>query len=906
MKGLRKLLLLLVSVSLLLQFTWVSGVTSAQEGQGDDLQNSLVQELQGLTEGKVRISTHAKTGKVRFIGTELSNPIPQPATLKASARPEEAARGFLSKYGELFGLVNPSRELTVIRRKTVEGGRSFVRFQQVYQGIPIMGGELIVQTGPTKNSVISANGEILPDISLDVTPTIAASSAQETALNVVVKEYGIEPGVLGVSEPELWIYNPIIMGMNDSFTALVWRIEVASSELYPVRELVLVDAHLGAVALHFNQIDTAKYREVYDTACSSSLPGDLVRSEGDIPTEDTDQDNAYDYSGDTYDFYSTEHGRDSMDNAGMIIISTVDYDPDGGCDYQNAFWNGSQLVFGTGYATADDVVAHELTHGVTQYESNLYYYMQSGAINEALSDIWGEFVDLSNGADAPADKWLMGEDLPGGAIRSMKDPTLFGDPDKMTSSNYYGGYLDEGGVHTNSGVADKAAYLMVDGTTDEPGGIFNGYTITGMGISDTADVWYEAQTNLLTSGSDYADLYDYLQQAAINLGYSSNDRQTVTDAVDATEMDQQPTNGAATEAPICATGPPYNLWVDDLEDTGSGNWTSGSDIGTDEWYYPQNPNSYSFPATYATSGVYNFWGYDQAAQADYYIAMTSDVTLPSGAYMHFNHSYQFEIGSYDGGVVEYSIDGGTNWLDAGSLFTDNGYNGTVTGLGNPANYSPLEGQSAFVNFSNGYISSRLDLSTLAGESIRFRFRIGTDVGTWNYGWFIDDIRIYICGTPTTTSSDTSGNEKNQFVPGETVYVRGSGLHPNRTYKLWIQDNPVAEGKSLATGEDPSGAQETVTTGPDNANESGGFPATAVWVIPPGANITHAEYDIVADKQSDGGNTGRYNTASDGIDDATVVGITAPIPEASTLILLMTGLLFLFAIFYLRRRREKLM
>ncbi len=898
MRILVRVLVMLALLALIAQYAWILGITSADGAEESVLQNALVDELRDLTDGKVRISTHAKTGKVRFIGTEPKHPVPQPEALGLGAAPEHAARGFIARYGELFGLSNQSRELTVVRSRMVGSGRSFTRFQQVYQGIPIIGGELIIQVSSTKNNIISANGEILPDVSLDTTPAVPASNAQEAALNVVVKEYGIEPGALRVSEPELWIYNPILLGMNEDLTTLVWRMEVESVELLPVRELVLVDAHLGAVALHFNQIDTAKDRKVYDTACSSSLPGDLVRSEGQGSTGDTDQDNAYDYSGDTYDFYSTEHGRDSIDDAGMTIISTVDYDDDGigNCNYANAFWNGSQIVYGRGWASADDIVAHELTHGITQYESNLYYYMQSGAINEALSDIWGEFVDLGNGAgnDDPGVRWQIGEDLSIGAIRNMSNPTPFGDPDKMTSSNYYCGSSDSGGVHTNSGVANKAAYLMVDGAT------FNGYTVTGMGISQTADVWYEAQTNLLTSASDYADLYDYLQQAAINLGYSSADRQTVTDAVDATEMNQQPTSCTATEAPICATGSPYNLWVDDLEDTGSGNWTSAAITGSNEWYYPQNPNPYSYDATYATSGVYNLWGYDQGSKADYYIAMTSDVTLPSDAYMHFNHAYRFDNGEWDGGVVEYSTDSGSNWNDAGSLFTDNGYNGTIKTLANPTQRNPLAGRDAFVNYSNGYISSRLDLSSLAGQSIRFRFRIGTDYTVDDYGWFIDDIRFYTCGTPTLTSSDSGGNEINVFTPGQTVYVKGSGLHPNRAYKLWIQDEPVSEEELLSAGEDPSGAQVTVTTGPDNGNASGGFPPTAIWAIPADTPITHNEYDIVADKQSDAGNTGRYNVASDGIDSATVVGMVAPIPELPTSILLLTGLAALASYFVLRK------
>ncbi len=160
----------------------------------------------------------------------------------------------------------------------------------------------------------------------------------------------------------------------------------------------------------------------------------------------------------------------------MKLISTADYcDPAATCPYANAFWNGTQMAYGDGFAQADDVVGHELTHGVTDHESRLFYYYQSGAINESLSDVWGEFVDLSNttGTDTATTRWQMGEDVPGfGAIRDMEDPTLFGDPDRMRSPNYYGGEDDGGGVHYNSGVNNKAAFLMTDG------GSFNGRTVT--------------------------------------------------------------------------------------------------------------------------------------------------------------------------------------------------------------------------------------------------------------------------------------------------------------------------------------------------------------------------------------------------------------------------------------------
>ncbi len=212
------------------------------------------------------------------------------------------------------------------------------------------------------------------------------------------------------------------------------------------------------------------------------------------------------------------------------------------------------MVYGAGFAAADDVVAHELTHGVTENESNLFYYMQSGAINESFSDIWGEFVDLTyDGAfdnDTAGARWYLGEDVPVyGAIRNMANPPEFGDPDKMSSANYYCGSADYGGVHWNSGVGNKAAYLIADG------GVFNGFTVTGIGILKAAKIFYEAQTRMLTSAADYQDLAESLSQACNNLvgtsGITSANCANVREAIAAVEMTKQPTSCAANEAPVC-------------------------------------------------------------------------------------------------------------------------------------------------------------------------------------------------------------------------------------------------------------------------------------------------------------------------------------------------------------------
>ena len=281
---------------------------------------------------------------------------------------------------------------------------------------------------------------------------------------------------------------------------------MTSEDLAPVRQFVLVDAVTGKVILTFNQIHQVKERVVYDKNNNFSsltlpgLPAELKRGEGAPASGIADVDAAYLYSGNTYDFYLNIHGRDSMDDHGMQLINTVRYCGSSGlCPYQNAFWDGQQMVYGDGYAQAEDVVAHELTHGVTDRTSGLFYYMQSGAINESFSDMWGEFVQQQNNPPSAADKWLLGETLrgSGGPFRSMKNPPAYSDPDKMTSALYQCGSgsagTDNGGVHRNSGINNKAAFLMTDG------GSFNGRTVAGLGLLKVAKIYYYAQTNLLNS-----------------------------------------------------------------------------------------------------------------------------------------------------------------------------------------------------------------------------------------------------------------------------------------------------------------------------------------------------------------------------------------------------------------------
>jgi Zn-dependent metalloprotease len=717
--------------SAFIAMTFFCGAAMAGEGSTSLLggeHQSLINQLKQGTRDQVRITTNAKTGRVSYIGADPAHAIRQPAGLSGKPTPEKAARGFLSVYGPLFGLKDQAQELQVMRTKQADRGRSFVRFQQYYGGIPVFGGETIVQVDSSSN-IISAHSKLLPDIGGDTSPSITPQAAAATAVDIFIKayqkQYQFDAASLQVSTPELWIYNPLLVGFTKDVTYLVWRIEITPQQLLPIREMVLVDAVDGRVVLHFNQNPTAEDRQIYNNYndYTQGLQDNLVRSEGDPVTGIADVDHAYDYAGSTYDFYYNHFGRDSLDGAGMTLISTTRYCPAPFpyCPYANAFWNGSQMVYGEGYASADDVVGHEMTHGVTEYESNLTYLNESGAINESLSDIFGEFIDLTNvlGNDSTGVRWLIGEDLPGGAIRSMKNPPSYGNPDKMGSTKYSCSTCDQGGVNTNSGVGNKAAYLMTDG------GAFNGIKVTGLGIDKVAQIYYEAQTNILTSTSDYDDLANALWQGCMDLvGGTCYDGTTITyedctqvaNAVNAVEM-------MYLTSP--SPRPPMNIvqnagFEDGLSQTA---WTVSSSGGHDLITY--------FPK-YAACGDYGAWlgGYANEVDSLYQdITIPADATLAQLQFWYWIWPYNSVWGVHDKMAVEIR-DTSDNLLK------------TVVTFSNRNAYDYWKKSSLY------------NLLAYKGQTIRLRFYATT---TYSTSFFVDDIVLKVAGISTPAVATFSIN-----------------------------------------------------------------------------------------------------------------------------------------------------
>lgn len=248
-----------------------------------------------------------------------------------------------------------------------------------------------------------------------------------------------------------------------------WKNLITTEQLRGKREVTII-------LPQYRRRSARLHRTIYDAENDEKLPGLITRSEGQMRDRGGQTvTEAWNYSGVTYDFFNKIFHRNSIDDNGMDLDSTVHF----GEDYNNAFWSGTQMVYGDGdgdiferFTKCIDVVGHELTHGITQYEAALEYNSQPGAINESISDVFGSLIkQFFKKQTVDKADWLIGDGLftgrvKGEAIRSMKDPgnayddPIVGkDPQKDHITEYDPTESDNHGVHINSGIPNKAFYL---------------------------------------------------------------------------------------------------------------------------------------------------------------------------------------------------------------------------------------------------------------------------------------------------------------------------------------------------------------------------------------------------------------------------------------------------------------
>ena len=263
--------------------------------------------------------------------------------------------------------------------------------------------------------------------------------------------------------------------------------------------------------------DVGGERRVYDCGNTwTQQSGDPARGETDPAVGDEDVDLVWNFAGNVRDYFTEVLGRDSIDNLGMDLILNVHY----GDGYMNAFWDGSQMTFGDGdgkvfssFAGSLEVAAHELCHGVTEFTAGLDYYSQSGALNEHFSDVFGSaIVQHAANDDAGQADWLIGNEIVGPtlfgeSLRSMQAPgsaydnSLLGtDPQPSHMSHYFQGPEDHQGVHINSGIPNRAFYLVA----------------MDKGTPDAGRVWYHALQNLWPTAA-FEDALEVIVESARTL-----------------------------------------------------------------------------------------------------------------------------------------------------------------------------------------------------------------------------------------------------------------------------------------------------------------------------------------------------------------------------------------------------
>ncbi|MDI1447307.1 M4 family metallopeptidase [Polyangium sp. 6x1] len=457
---------------------------------------------------------------------------------------EAISRAHIAINLDKLGLTS-EEDVAVKRVRLDELSLAHTRMQQKFKGVPVFEGEAIVhldRNGQLSSVTDGFVKHVRRDLS--VKPTLS----EKQAIGVALDRYGCESCLTAAPEVDLLVMRH--EGQDHlAYRVRLRRIDSTRETAMPV---IFLDAHSGEEIHRYDNLQTAQGSSLYSgtvTIGTSSAAGkyyleDLTRKVGTFTYSNgtstvyrlSDTDNIWSGSDQrvmvdaqygaamVYDYYKNVHGRNGIDGAGGptaytaanggagLISSVIRYST----SYNNAFWDGSKMTYGDGDGStfsplvSVDIAAHEMTHGVTEYEADLTYENESGALNESWSDVFGALVERYVYGES-ADTWKIGEDCytpgtAGDALRYMDTPhnasnsgyTSNDDPDHY--SERYTGTEDNGGVHINSGIPNHAFYLLAKGGTHH----LSGVKVTGIGADDAGKIWYKALADYMTASTNFA------------------------------------------------------------------------------------------------------------------------------------------------------------------------------------------------------------------------------------------------------------------------------------------------------------------------------------------------------------------------------------------------------------------
>lgn len=465
-------------------------------------QKKAVERLKGISPD-IDFFGDVQTKNPKFIKGTLSKPSAEDA--------ETIARKFLDENRNLLDMPEGLEEkLEVSLKETDKQGFNHILFQQNLNGIPVFEGSTQVHIN-AKGEVVAYKDYRVARVDIPLDPSITKDSAIETALKDVDTEEGnIE------SDARLTLY-------RDSGKELHLALEV---ELHvgdePGGRFYFIDAHTGEILYKFAEIRGVMSRRTYTANNQEWVPGELVIQDDQVSSDEVVQ-SAHDHAKIIYEYYKKTFERDSYDNHGAQIISTVHFKQ----NYNNAYWSDwyNQMFYGDGDGVnfkplvfALDIMGHEFTHAVTSETAKFVYAEEAGALDEFFADFFG--VMITN--DDPITNWEMGEGVytpyvSGDALRDLSDPPKYGLPDHMDDYRYLSpGELpdrdknDYGWVHFNNGIPSKAAYLIIEG------GTHHGVTVEGIGREKAENIHYLALTGYLSSSTRSRWTFNEARYALLN------------------------------------------------------------------------------------------------------------------------------------------------------------------------------------------------------------------------------------------------------------------------------------------------------------------------------------------------------------------------------------------------------
>jgi Zn-dependent metalloprotease/subtilisin-like proprotein convertase family protein len=803
-----------------------SAVRARAEETAEQARESLAQRAAG----SISVSTDPATGNLSTIRAAIGGDL-QPGT-PAGLTPRGKVEAFLAEQGTLLGIDDPARQLRHLGIYKDQYGFSHVRYQQLHDGVPVLGAVLQGHVSPD-GRLTAVNGKFIPDIELTTDAVVAAGEAESAAIARVREQQpaAFKSVELSAAAAALVVYRTNLTRAAPGVNHLAYEIEVRDNE--HVREFVYIDALTGKVVDQITGIHAVKSRRVHE----GSILAPPAWQEGDLrPAPQPAHEDEITATGQSYNLFYNLSGRDSWDAQGATMI-TVNNDPTIVCP--NANWNGTSTNYCSG-TSADDVVAHEWTHAYTQETSGLIYSYQSGALNESYSDVFGETVDLINnretimgttpqtGHNGPRSqddtvcssfmsnlptgddsiRWLMGEDafafspLPpvgDAAIRDMWRPNCSGgdvfvpDPGHGSSDNYHCDSSDAGGVHVNSAINNRAYALLVDGDTvelkDDGTPFENPVTVTGIGLTKAAHIFWRANSVYNVESSSFADNADSLLMACndligVNLtklvtsaetgtGFmganhdtlhptpelsgemiTAADCQQVANAIAAVEMRHDVAQQCGfvapldpAPAPMCGGATVQRQFLVDWESGIPAGWTVGqtpltkSQLTTRPWFLRSGdlPKGRLGAAMYQENRVdLGNCSSDDESGVLFMISPEITVAADGPGFLAFEHYFLTESG-FDGGNLMISINGGifqpipelAYSVVPGSAFVHNPYNGSLSEIIDQ-NTNPKRGQEAFhganpISGDNNWGTSQVDLAA-AGVAPGDTVRLRWDFG----------------------------------------------------------------------------------------------------------------------------------------------------------------------------------